>query len=340
MKKADCYLGSRAEPYICFLFACILAFLAVILYFDYVSIKAIHQSDLQQIGCVEGIVTHVETPKTNTDVTVDGSDKEFYIHTSDLKGNTVKTGDSVVIYCAKNSPIRGNYYNIVQLTLNGETVYTLEEYKSSNNPSQYLGLCIGSSCGVLALVILGFILLIKYKGQKTDGIKWFLLANKDKFDFTEEQIDEIAKSLEESKKPQSHPSKSENEIYQMFRDSIYIKNNRTYTSGLELIETEEYGDIFFKVLGDTAAEGELKVIYDDGYTYEDAIYVIYKINSKTAVLQLFWEEDTKRFQIDRNTLYFTFGRRSKPTKEEEKQFFAALDRYNLRCENIFDLRLV
>ena len=30
----------------------------------------------------------------------------------------------------------------------------------------------------------------------------------------------------------------------MFKDSIYTKNNRIYTSGLELIENEKYGDIF------------------------------------------------------------------------------------------------
>lgn len=89
------------------------------------------------------------------------------------------------------------------------------------------------------------------------------------------------------------------------------------------------------MLADTVEEHEFKVIYDDAYKDDGAIYIIYKINGNVAVLYLFADEETKKFHILRNTLYFMFEKKSEPSNDEIVAFLKQVEYYNNYYENIF-----
>lgn len=336
MNKIDEFLTTNTKSVLCFLFSFICSFLVFTSYFDYVNIKDIHSKELINIDYVEGIVVDVDTPKTNTEIVVEGYEKEFYIHTSYIEDNEIKVGDYVTIYYSNNSPIRGNYYNIVNLEVNSELIYSLEEFKESTNPTLYLGLLIGSTSIFITLIVVGILLL--NRDRLVDNVRLFVLTQKDNYNLTDEQVDKIVEMFEgniDDNFDDLSSNKSKEEIYKMFKDSIYTKGKRIYTSGLELVENEMYGDIFFEVLMETVIEGELKVIYDDAYKCEDSIYVIYKINNKVALLNLFWEDDTKLFNIDNDILYFMNEKKKNPTKKENASFIEEIKKYNVLKEEIF-----
>lgn len=336
MNKIDEFLTTNTKSVLCFLFSLICSFLVFMSYFDYVNIKDIHSKELINIDYVEGVVVDIDTPKTNTEIIIESCEKEFYIHTSYIEDFVIEVGDYVTIYYSNNSPIRGNYYKIVNLEVNSELIYSLEEFKESTNPTLYLGLLIGSTSILIILIVVGILLL--NRDRTVDNVRLFVLTQKDNYNLTDEQVDKIVEMFEgniDDNFDDLSSNKSKEEIYKMFKDSIYTKGKRIYTSGLELVENEMYGDIFFEVLMETVIEGELKVIYDDAYKYEDSIYVIYKINNKVALLNLFWEDDTKLFNIDNDTLYFMNEKKKNPTKKENDLFIEEIKKYNILKEEIF-----
>mgnify|MGYP003423277306 FL=1 len=148
-----------------------------------------------------------------------------------------------------------------------------------------------------------------YKNKPVKNIRKYVEENKEKYGLTDEQVEEVIKQFEFSPK-ETKLDKPREEIYKLFKDTIYVKNNRTYTSGLELVENDKYGEIFFDVLADTVSENELKVIYDDCVKDEGAIYLIYQINNKKAVINIYDDEVTKLFNIDESTLNFLNTKKS------------------------------
>ena len=227
---------------------------------------------------------------------------------------------------------RGEYYKIVNFEHNGKIIYSLEQFKTEHNPTAYVISIVVSSLVFVGLIATGLILM--FKNKPVNAVTKFVLLHKDKYGLTDEQVEEVIKQFEFSPK-ETKLDKPKEEIYKLFKDTIYVKNNRTYTSGLELVENEVYGDIFFEVLSNTVSENELKVIYDDCVKDDGAIYIIYQINNKKAVMNIYDDEVTKLFNIDQSTLYFINTKKSEPTKKEINEFLKQIEYYNKYEENIF-----
>ena len=81
----------------------------------------------------------------------------------------------------------------------------------------------------------------------------------------------------------------------------------------------------------------MKVIYDDCVKDDGAIYIIYQINNKKAVINIY-DEVTKLFNIDESTLYFLNTKKSEPTKKEINEFLKQVEYYNKYEENIFFIK--
>lgn len=338
MSKFENYLVNNTSSFVCFLFAVITIFFLIFLPCEYHNYQEIYNSDLSEINYIEGEVIEVQPPKgksTTFDFYIEGCDKEFYIHEKDVKDIEFNVGDYIKIHYADKVVFRGEYYEIINFNHNGVVIYSLDQFKTEYNPDIYIIAIVTSSVVFVGLISLGLILL--FKNRPVNDVAKFVLLNKDKYGLTDEQVAEVIKQFELSDND-IKLDKPKEEIYKMFKDSIYTKNNRTYTSGLELVENEKYGDIFFEVLADTVSENELKVIYDDCVKDEGAIYLIFQINNKKAVINIYDDEISKLFDVDINTLYFINTNRSTPSKKEINEFFRQIEYYNQYVENIFFIK--
>lgn len=338
MNKFENYLRNNTSSFICFLFAIITIFFMVFLPCEYHNYQTLYNSDLSEINYIEGKVIEIQPPKgksTTFDFYIEGCDKEFYIHEKDVKGIEFNEGDYVQIHYADKVVFRGEYYEIVNFNHNGVVIYSFDQFKEDYNPNVYIIGIISVSVVFVGLISLGLILL--FKNRPVNDVAKFVLLNKNKYGLTDEQVAEVIKQFELSNND-IKLDKPKEEIYKMFKDSIYTKNNRIYTSGLELIENEKYGDIFFEVLADTVSENELKVIYDDCVKDNGAIYLIYQINNKKAVINLYDDKISKLFNIDANTLYFINTKQTIPSKNEINNFFKQIEYYNQYEQNIFYIK--
>ena len=115
MKKVENFLACHTTSFVCFVFSFMLAFISLLLCFDYISYKEIEESKLDSINYVEGKITSVNDRKGNIDIYIEGCNKEFFIYDDLLKDTILNEGDYLVVYYAKNNPFRGDYYRIVNL---------------------------------------------------------------------------------------------------------------------------------------------------------------------------------------------------------------------------------
>lgn len=338
MNKFENYLVNNTGSFICFLFAAITIFFLTFIPCEFVNYNTIYNSELNEINYIEGQVTKIQPPKgksTTYDFFIKGCDKEFYIQEKEVKGIQFNEGDYIKIHYADNLWIRGDHYEIINFEHNGKIIYSLEQFKNDYNPNIYIIFIIISSTVFLGLIIIGLILL--FKNKPVNDVAKFVILHKDKYGLTNEQVEEVIKQFEFTSKDLKL-DKPKEEIYKLFKDTIYVKNNRTYTSGLELVVNYKYGDVFFEVLADMVSENELKVIYDDCIKDDGAIYLIYQINNKKAVINIYDDEVTKLFNIDENTLYFFNTRKSEPTKKEINEFLKQIEYYNKYEKNIFFIK--
>ena len=338
MKKIDNFLINHSSSFVCFLFAFLVLFFLVFLPFDYRNQNKIVNSKLSEIEYIEGEVIRVQSPKgkkTNYDFLIKDCEKEFYIHAKYVREYDFKEGDYIKIHYADNLWIRGSYHEIVNFEHNGKLIFSLEQYKEDFTPEVYIFGISAVVISFIGLVISGTILM--KRGKPVSNIRKFIEGNKDKYGLTDEQVEEVIKQFEFSPK-ETKLDKPKEEIYKLFKNTIYVKNNRTYTSGLELVENDKYGEIFFDVLADTVSENELKVIYDDCVKDDGAIYLIYQINNKKSVINIYDDEVTKLFNIDESTLYFLNTNKSEPTKKEINEFLKQVEYYNKYEENIFFIK--
>ena len=283
-------------------------------------------------------MVEIQPPKgksTTYDFFIDGVNKEFYIHEKEVKGIEFNEGDYIKIHYADKVFFRGEYYRIINFDHNGKIIYGFEQFKADYNSTAYVISIVLSSLVFVGLIATGLILM--FKNKPVNNVTKFVLLHKDKYGLTDEQVEEVIKQFEFSPK-ETKLDKPKEEIYKLFKDTIYVKNNRTYTSGLELVENDKYGEIFFDVLADTVSENELKVIYDDCVKDDGAIYLIYQINNKKAVINIYDDEVTKLFNIDESTLYFLNTKKSEPTKKEINEFLIHVEYYNKYEENIFSIQ--
>lgn len=331
MSKVDKFLYENTYAVLCFFGMLICGLIITIFYFDYNNMKDIYESDISKISYVEGTISKITNPKTNYEMYVTDCDKEFYIHKKYIEDILIEVDDYVIIHYSNNSPIRGEFYEIVNLEINGDVVYTLEEYKEENNPSLYLGLLVGSIVVEVGLLITGIILLKYYK--PVSDVEKFVMANKDKYNLTYKQAEEVISQFQHPKSLEL--DKPKEEVYKMFENAIYNKNNRIYISGLELMDNPAYSDIFFEVLADQVSDNELKVIYEDGLLDDSQIYIIFRINNKVAVLELFTEEETDKFHISNDTLFYINPKVKRPSIKENELFINEIKKYNLYNEDIF-----
>ena len=338
MNKFENYLVNNTASFICFLFASITIFFLILLPCDYYNYNKVYNSNLSELNYIEGEIIEVQSPKgksSNYDFYIKGCDKEFYIHEKEVKGIEFNEVDYIKIHYADNLWIRGSNYEIINFEHNEELIYSLEQFKAEYNPNVYI-----ISIGVASLIFIGLItigLILLFKNKPVNNVTKIVLLHKDKYGLTDEQVEEVIKQFEFSPK-ETKLDKPREEIYKLFKDTIYVKNNRTYTSGLELVENDKYGEIFFDVLADTVSENELKIIYDDCVKDDGAIYLIYQINNKKAVINIYDDEATKLFNIDESTLYFLNTKKSEPTKNEIDEFLIQVKYYNKYEENIFFIK--
>ncbi len=159
-----------------------------------IKISAINNKDLKELSYIEGVVEELNTPKTNTVIIVDNCNKKFYIHTKNIKEFEIQVGNFVVIHYADNSPIRGKMYEIVNLKLNEKVIYTLKQYKKSNNPDLFLGLFVGFSFLFSGFIITGIVFIIREKPIK--DVRKYVLDNKDKYGLTTEQAEQVISQYE------------------------------------------------------------------------------------------------------------------------------------------------
>lgn len=101
------------------------------------------------------------------------------------------------------------------------------------------------------------------------------------------------------------------------------------------MDNPAYSDIFFEVLADQVSDNELKVIYEDGLLDDSQIYIIFRINNKVAVLELFTEEETDKFHISNDTLFYINPKVKRPSIKENELFINEIKKYNLYNEDIF-----
>ena len=338
MSRFEYYLENYTSSFICFLFAAITIFFLILFPCDYYNYNKVYNSNLSELNYIEGEIIEVQPPKgkgANYDFYIKGCDKEFYIHEKEVKGIKFNEGDYIKIHYADKVFFRGEYYKIINFDYNGKIIYGLEEFKEDYNPNAYIIGIVVSSIVFIGLIATGLILL--FKNKPVNDVTKFVLFHKDKYGLTDKQVEEVIKQFEFSPK-ETKLDKPKEEIYKLFKDTIYVKNNRIYTSGLELVENDKYGDIFFDVLADTVSENELKVIYDDCIKDDGAIYLIYQINNKKAVINIYDDEVTKLFNIDESTLYFLNTKKSEPTKKEINEFLKQVEYYNKYEENIFFIK--
>lgn len=208
---------------------------------------------------------------------------------------------------------------IVNMQVNGNTIYTFEQYKQYNNPTLYLLILIGVSVTFVVLVVLGVVFL-KRNPYSEHGNSNSLWKGNDSENLVNSEMCE--------------------KVRQKLKNSFYSKNNRFYTSGMEFVESQFVGNMFLEVLAEKVTEGELKVFYSDGAVDDSEIFVVYQVNNKKAVLYLFADENTHKFHVDQSTLSFVFEKNSEPSFEEFTSFIKQIEYYNNCCENIFDIKLV
>jgi hypothetical protein len=150
-----------------------------------------------------------------------------------------------------------------------------------------------------------------------------------------EEAEEIISQFDNQEPTLDRPKE---EVYAMFKNSIYTKNGRTYTSALEHLTNSAYDIIFFEVLAELVSELEFKVIYGDSAYDDTEIYLLYKINNKAAVIDVYLNEETRRYDIDKETLYFMFEDDMEPNEYEIACFMDEVRKYNLYIDDIFDIK--
>ena len=166
------------------------------------------------------------------------------------------------------------------MEVNNEVIYTLEEFKEHNNLDlQLVGLICCTSISII-LFIIGLILMKRNK--PVNDVRQFVLANREKYNLTLEEAKEIISQFDNQNPVLDRPKE---EIYELFKNAIYTKNGRVYTSALELVTNPAYDDIFFEVLADTVDELELKVIYDDSYQDDSEIYKTKRVKTAKTFLK-------------------------------------------------------
>jgi len=333
VKKIEGFLANHTYSAICFMFSLILVFITCILGIDYFIYKEINESDLSSINYVEGKVSKIQDLKSNIDIYIEENDKEFYIHKKDIKDIEIKEGDYLVIYYADNNPFRNEYYRIVNLEVNNLLVYSLSDFKKTLNLNLQLAATIGSAVVSISLILVGLILMKRNK--PVDDVRQYVLSHREEYDLTLEEAEDIISQFENTEPELDRPKE---EVYELFKNAIYVKNGRTYTSALELVTNPAYDDIFFEVLADLVDEKEFKVIYDDSVRDDSEIYLLYKINNKTAVINMFINEETIRFDVDEETLFFMFEEDMEPNKNEIASFMEEVRKYNMFIENIFMIK--
>lgn len=339
MSKIEKFFTYHSDTFVFFLLSLLSIFFIFFIYYDYKNQSMILNSELEELNYAEGYVSLVNPPKgkrTSYEFYIEGYNQEFYISEKKVRNISFSQNDYIKIYYPNNLRIRGNSYNIVNFEHNEKLIYSLADYKESVNLSVYkmgyILLCI-VCC---AFIVIGVVL---YKKNKpVDFIKEYVMANRDKYNLTDEQINEIVFQFENNPNKEIL-DKPKDEIYQNFKKTIFTKNDRIYTSGLELVENSIYGDIFYEVLADTVSEDELKVIYDDCVLDNGAIYVIYQIHNKKAVMNIYDDRNTKLFIIDNETLYFYDEKKQTPSIEELNLFIQKISEYNLYVDNIFDIKI-
>lgn len=330
MKKREVSLTSEhVNAIICFLFALIALFGGILLFFDYQILQNVDNKTISEIPYVSGRILELDQHKTNLDIQIEGSEKEFYIHQKYLEGFTLNVGDTAVVHYAEANFFRGNYYEIVNLTVNEQVFFSMEEYKESNFPIVYLIISISLFTAFLVLVVVGGVFLKKPSNDSSIIKEYF----KKQYNFTEEQAAEIAlirntkAGLEEDRE----------EIYKRFKKSIYKKDNKWYTSAMEHLKNEAYADVLYQVIADSLSDDELKVIYDDGLLDKSAIFLAFKNDGKTLINYMFNNRETNLFEID--NAYFLFPKEYEMSEGEIKKYKEKLENYNQTIEDIFKVKI-
>lgn len=243
MHRIEKFIIYNSKSFFMFVFAIIAVFFVVRFGFEFAKVSEAHSKNLQDISFVEGEIVKVNYIDTNTYLIVENCSDEFFIHTKYIKDYSLNVGQYVVIHYINSNPLSEPDCEIVNMQVNGNTIYTFEQYKQYNNPTMYLLMLIGVSVTFVVLVVLGVVFL-KRNPYSEHGNSNSLWKGNDSENLVNSEMCE--------------------KVRQKLKNSFYSKNNRFYTSGMEFVESQFVGNMFLEVLAEKVTEGELKVFYSDG----------------------------------------------------------------------------
>ena len=318
MKKMDRKIIFELISIIIIFFVCV--FCVISFSVSYYNYKKIADSNLNNYSYIEGNITSIKEYKKKLSIKIDSSKYEYEISIEYKEELDLNESDNLIIYYTNPNLFFQGSYHIINLNKNGTEVFTKDQYiKSSDLTNKRLLIVLSS---VLSVIFLGVGLLSIFRKKPT--ISKSSISSRKK----------LIEGRKENLQREEINGKKFEDLYEMFKNSIYKSNGKTFTSGLELVEHEDYGDIFFKSMADLVEEKELLVIYDDVYKDNSVIYVVDKINQKSIILNLFKEEGEEFFYINNETLYFWLDEED-PTQEEVNTFIKQIKNYNEFEEKIF-----
>ena len=305
-----------------FLFFTIGLIITLVLNYDYNNYNAINQLEITELNNISGTIVKIRRHKTKYEIFLDSTNIEF-VTNEDL---AIKKDDYVTIYYYKEDSFRNNETHILELRTNDEILYSFEQYKEKYNPNLYFYTILIISIIDIILFILGLI-MIKFPYDDNLVRAVFIHSGKDN-KLSEKEINVFLKNLNNPINNEEKLNIEKEELVNIFKQSIYTKNNKYYTSAMQYIDNSFYEKVFNEVLFDFLEENEFKIIYDDGLIDESGCFCVYKLNNKLVCIYMFIEDDGN-FLIDNSCFNFKYPRNVKMNKKEKEQFYNVLKDYLL-----------
>lgn len=234
-----------------------------------------------------------------------------------------------------------NYsYEIVQLVVDGNVIFSLDDARTSQKVDDILGLVLVSIGAVFCLVAS---ILLFYRAKhgysekselKTKQQALKLLTQN--IGMSEREKNMLIKAIDSADLSDDLPC-GKQELKDKFTSSFYTRNNKEYTTAMQYMTNQGCCKVFRETLSTILSNGELRVCYDAGDTENGSIFVLYKVNGKIIDGYLLKNDETGKFEIDELNMSSEIYGKVKLNKTEKRQFIEKLQEYNRLKEDIFDI---
>lgn len=317
----DNFIFKHSKSLVFFVFFVIGFVFLLILNYDYVRYDTIKNLNVSDLNIINGNVDKTRWHKTKFTIYI--NDTEYVIN----ENLEVNKDDYVTIYYYEKDGFRNNEIDIIQISIDNNCLYSYDDYVNDNNPTTYFYILLVILFVDITLLILGFVMLkFPYDNMQLTANVIKNLA-KDT-NISSEEIMNIIKNY----KTESLDI-DEEELKKIFKNSIYKKNNKFYTTAMEHILNSLYNNVFNEVLFEILDDKEFRIIYDDCLVDNSACFVVFKYNNKLVSIYMFNEEDGK-FLIDKTCLYFIYPKEVKMNKQEKCEFYSVIKEYMLYNDDI------